>query len=98
MNIEEIRWKGSYSRREKKKNKLEAGRARRDDQHQLGDMSRTRIKNRERRSGNLEGTALGEAGEERRCVGGGKGRRKGGRGSCFEGKGHREEEKTRDGD
>ena len=45
-------------------------RARRDDQHQLGDMSRTRIKNRERRSGNLEGTALGEAGEERRCVSG----------------------------
>ena len=34
-----------------------------------------RIKNRERRSGNLEGTALGEAGEER-CVSGDKGRRK----------------------
>ena len=75
MNTEKIQWEGNYSQREKKKNKSKAGRkslyrARRDDQHQLGDMSRTRIKNRERRSGNLEGTALGEAGEERRCVSG----------------------------
>ena len=45
-------------RRISRKREERVFRARRDDQHQLGDMSRTRIKSRERRSRNLEGTAL----------------------------------------
>ena len=52
-----------------------------DDQHQLGDRRRTRVRNRDRRNGNFEGTR-----EERSGLGEGKGRRKGGQ--DFGGKGH----------
>ena len=92
MSTEKIQWEGrgtiarGRKRRISRKREERDFRARRDDQHQLGDMSRTRIKNRGRRSGNLEGTALGKAGEERRCVSGGKGRRKGGRGAALRAK------------
>ena len=85
MSTEEIRWKRSYSRREKKKNKLEAGR-----------VFRARVEP-ELKEWKFRMDSTRRSWRREMC-GWGKGRRKGGQGSCFEGKGHREEEKTRDGD